>query len=206
MRARRAENTARTHEPDGKRVEAGARRGLGAVGNGRIVAYGARSPARSAAQGHAHPSFPRSTRTGNGKRETGNGAPPRRSVSRLTPLFPHLLPGFRPPTKGTGPSPPSPAPGLRPPTETPGPAPHPSHPPSPARDSRPLKRKARPEPTPFTSPPSYHPILLPRHPLHRSCRQTSPRIRLPGRCRPGCPRRGSTCGSTAPPRTRPRGA
>ncbi len=30
-----------------------ARRGLGAVGNGRFVAYGARSPARSAAEGHA---------------------------------------------------------------------------------------------------------------------------------------------------------
>jgi hypothetical protein len=29
------------------------RRGLGAVGNSRIVAYGARSPARSAAEGHA---------------------------------------------------------------------------------------------------------------------------------------------------------
>jgi hypothetical protein len=29
------------------------RRGPGAVGNGRIVAYRARSPARSAAEGHA---------------------------------------------------------------------------------------------------------------------------------------------------------
>ena len=36
-----------------ERRETLARRGLGAVGNGRIVAYGARSPARSAAEGHA---------------------------------------------------------------------------------------------------------------------------------------------------------
>src|SRR5688500_4371036 len=35
------------------RREKGERRGLGAVGNSRIVAYGARSPARSAAEGHA---------------------------------------------------------------------------------------------------------------------------------------------------------
>ncbi len=38
-----------------ERVEPMARRGLGAVGNGRFVAYGARSPARSAAEGHARP-------------------------------------------------------------------------------------------------------------------------------------------------------
>ncbi|HYQ83513.1 MAG TPA: DnaJ domain-containing protein, partial [Rubrobacter sp.] len=38
-----------------ERVEKGERRGLGAVGNSRIVAYGARSPARSAAEGHAQP-------------------------------------------------------------------------------------------------------------------------------------------------------
>ena len=36
-----------------KRVEALERRGLGAVGNSCIVAYCARSPARSAAEGHA---------------------------------------------------------------------------------------------------------------------------------------------------------
>jgi hypothetical protein len=35
-----------------ERTDAGERRGLGAVGNGRIVAYGARSPTRSAAEGH----------------------------------------------------------------------------------------------------------------------------------------------------------
>ena len=35
-----------------------ARRGLGAVGNSRIVAYGARSPARSAAEGHARTAVP----------------------------------------------------------------------------------------------------------------------------------------------------
>src|SRR4051812_17296800 len=39
-------------DADGAR-RALARRGLGAVGNGRFVAYGARSPARSAAEGHA---------------------------------------------------------------------------------------------------------------------------------------------------------
>ena len=39
-----------------KRAAAGERRGLGAVGNSRIVAYGARSPTRSAAEGHARKS------------------------------------------------------------------------------------------------------------------------------------------------------
>jgi hypothetical protein len=38
-----------------RRAGEGERRGLGAVGNSRIVAYGARSPTRSAAEGHAHP-------------------------------------------------------------------------------------------------------------------------------------------------------
>ena len=37
-----------------RQYRAPVRRGLGAVGNGRIVAYGARSPTRSAAEGHAH--------------------------------------------------------------------------------------------------------------------------------------------------------
>jgi len=54
MRARRAE----TAEQQGNSsIVALMRRGLGAVGNGCIVAYGARS-ARSAAEGHARtPSF-----------------------------------------------------------------------------------------------------------------------------------------------------
>src|SRR3712207_2195295 len=52
MRARRAETPARRE--NGRCCErTGPRRGLGAVGNSCIVAYGARSPARSAAEGHA---------------------------------------------------------------------------------------------------------------------------------------------------------
>ena len=50
MRARRAENPERQANSS---IVGLSRRGLGAVGNGCIVAYGARSPTRSAAEGHA---------------------------------------------------------------------------------------------------------------------------------------------------------
>src|SRR3954469_7445305 len=53
MRARRAGTPPRRADA-GESRRAGARRGPGAVGNSRIVAYRARSPARSAAEGHAH--------------------------------------------------------------------------------------------------------------------------------------------------------
>src|SRR6476620_9884941 len=57
MRARRAGTPAgRRNRLRGTEMQPGEnriRRGPGAVGNGRIVAYRARSPARSAAEGHA---------------------------------------------------------------------------------------------------------------------------------------------------------
>src|SRR3954451_2644910 len=52
MRARRAGTPSRRIE-GGETRRQHARRGPGAVGNSRIVAYRARSPARSAAEGHA---------------------------------------------------------------------------------------------------------------------------------------------------------
>jgi hypothetical protein len=53
MRARRAGNPPRIARSSTDEGEPRARRGPGAVGNGGIVAYRARSPARSAAEGHA---------------------------------------------------------------------------------------------------------------------------------------------------------
>ncbi len=50
MRARRAETAERR---DNGSIVVPARRRLGAVGHSCIVPYGARSPARSAAEGHA---------------------------------------------------------------------------------------------------------------------------------------------------------
>ncbi len=80
------------------RREALARRGLGAVGNSRIVAYGARSPARSAAEGHARPRrspFPptrairgQACRRGSGYGGERSGDPRQRSSGPI-----HLLPG-----------------------------------------------------------------------------------------------------------------
>ena len=52
MRARRAESP---EQQGNSSIVALLRRGLGAVGNSCIVAYGARSPTRSEAQGHAQP-------------------------------------------------------------------------------------------------------------------------------------------------------
>jgi len=132
----------------------------------------------------------------NGKRETER--PPALRFSSH-PSHPSPAPGSRPPTKGTGsctpPSHPLTPSGLRPPTETPGTAP-----PSPARDSAPSNEGPAltyPLHPPHPAAPTAHASTVPTDVV---------RVRPPCPFRPGFRRRGSTCGSTAPPRTRPRGA
>ncbi len=132
------------------------------------------------------------------------------------PGSPPILPGFSAPQRSIRSF-------SHPPGRAPlnaGPVPHPH----PARTFRPSTVRPVLTPIPGAFAPQakgslQHPSPLPHHPgssapssgapvLHQpsSPADDGYRLRLPCRCRPGYPPRGSTCGSTARPRTRPRGA
>jgi hypothetical protein len=72
----------------------GARRGLGAVGNSRIVACCARSPARSAAEGHAQ--LPQCILFGSGFAGLGLGIPAKKIL-----MAPHCVRTIRPTRRST---------------------------------------------------------------------------------------------------------
>jgi hypothetical protein len=221
-----------------------------AVGNSRILACGARSPTRSAAEGHAHDG---SAEVRMHKREAGRPSapllvhPPSPRTSRhespapsspqtLTPVLHPSHPSGRAPLNA-GPAPTQPsgvfAPSseaLRPHPTNPDPAPLNAGPvltPS-LQSLRPLERRApsslipgvfapssealrtahpsHSPPSPGSPPPSGDPGPAPRSSALRPPWSASGDVRLPCRSRPGFRRPGSTCGSTGPPRTRPRGA